>query len=291
MPVKAPRDTTAYLHYFYTDDPMDNEQIKKNEPKRLALYQTTSSLIRAYTNIANEMTKVGYSAEDALKIRKEVEYFENVRKEVKLGSGENIDLKSYEPSMRHLIDSYIQAGKETSTPFGNMSLIELILEHGEDAIKKLPEHIRNDENATAEIVVNNVRKMIVDESPINPKYYEKMSELLEALIRERRAQALGYKAYMKKVLELAKQIKDTSLGEQYPSSVNTPAKRALYLNLEKDERLAIEVDKSVKSSIMDDWQHNPIKTKKVRIAIKKAIQNETLADKILELVKQQPEYK
>lgn len=38
----------------------------------------------------------------------------------------------------------------------------------------------------AETIENNVRKLILDESPVNPKYYEQMSKLLDALIEQRR---------------------------------------------------------------------------------------------------------
>jgi type I restriction enzyme, R subunit len=48
----------------------------------------------------------------------------------------------------------------------------------------------------AETIENNVRKVIIDEMAVNPKYYEKMSELLDALIEQRKAQALNYKAYL-----------------------------------------------------------------------------------------------
>ena len=48
----------------------------------------------------------------------------------------------------------------------------------------------------AETIENNVRKLIIDEMAVNPKYYEKMSELLDALIRQRKQQALSYKAYL-----------------------------------------------------------------------------------------------
>jgi type I restriction enzyme R subunit len=44
----------------------------------------------------------------------------------------------------------------------------------------------------AETIENNMRKVIIDEQPINPKYYEKMSELLDALIEQRRKEALTY---------------------------------------------------------------------------------------------------
>ena len=49
----------------------------------------------------------------------------------------------------------------------------------------LPEGIRKNKEAVAETIENNVRKLIIDEQPINPKYYEKMSELLDALIEQR----------------------------------------------------------------------------------------------------------
>jgi DNA-binding CsgD family transcriptional regulator len=48
----------------------------------------------------------------------------------------------------------------------------------------------------AETIENNVRKLIIDEQPINPKYYEKMSELLNALIQQRRQNALDYQKYL-----------------------------------------------------------------------------------------------
>ena len=34
-----------------------------------------------------------------------------VREEVKLASGDYVDMKLFEPAMRHLLDTYIRAGK------------------------------------------------------------------------------------------------------------------------------------------------------------------------------------
>ena len=58
-------------------------------------------------------------------------------------------------------------------------------------MKALPEGIRKNKEAVAEVIENNVRKLIIDEQPINPKYYEKMSELLDALIKQRRQGGIG----------------------------------------------------------------------------------------------------
>jgi type I restriction enzyme R subunit len=38
----------------------------------------------------------------------------------------------------------------------------------------------------AEAIENNVRKTIVDENPVNPKYFEQMSALLDETIKQRR---------------------------------------------------------------------------------------------------------
>ena len=126
-----------------------------------------------------------------------MDHYEKVRNEVKLASGDYIDLKMYEPAMRHLIDTYIRAEEsEKISAFDDMSLVQLIVERGADAVEALPEGIRENKEAVAETIENNVRKLIIDEQPINPKYYEKMSELLDALIEQRRTGSLDYQKYL-----------------------------------------------------------------------------------------------
>lgn len=66
-------------------------------------------MIRAYADIAGEMEKAGYSADETAGIKKDVTFYENLRNEVKIHSGDAVDLKQYEPAMRHLIDAYIHA--------------------------------------------------------------------------------------------------------------------------------------------------------------------------------------
>ena len=54
--------------------------------------------------------------------------------------------------------------------------------------------------------------------------------------------------------------------------MNTQAKRALYDNLGKNEALALQVDQAVNAARQDDWRSNPFKVKKLRGAIKIALQ-------------------
>lgn len=246
--------------------------------------------IRAYASLANELEQAGYKPAEITKLKADVDHYEKVRTEVKLASGDYIDLKMYEPAMRHLIDTYIRAEEsEKISAFDDMTLIQMIVERGADAVNALPEGIRKSEEAVAETIENNVRKLITDETPINPKYYEKMSELLDALIEQRRKGALDYQKYLAEVVELAKQAKNP-LADAYPSAIDTTAKRALYDNLGQDEALATEVDYTVRMTCKDGWRGHKVKEKEVKYAVRSVLQDDELTERIFDLVKNQREY-
>jgi type I restriction enzyme R subunit len=280
-PVEPPRDTAAYLRYFCAVHSGNADELKENEPKRLALYRHVAAFVRAYANLANELPEAGYGPTEIAELKAEVEHYESVRMEVKLASGDYIDLKMYEPAMRHLIDTYIRADEsEKVSAFDDLSLIQLIVERGTDAVDALPEGIRKKQESVAETIENNVRKLIIDEHPINPKYYDRMSELLDALIEQRRHDALEYQQYLEKIVELTKQIADPSRGEAYPTTMNTAAKRSLYDNLGKSESLALAVDAAVRAHAQADWRGSVIKTRMVRNAIRDALEQRIRAQRV-----------
>ena len=290
-PVEPPKDSAAYLRYFCARDTTDKDALKDNEPKRIALYKLTVSLIRAYANLASEMLEAGYSPNEVAYIQQEVEHYEKVRGEVKLASGDYIDLKMYEPAMRHLLDTYIRAEEsEKISAFDDMTLVQLIVERGPEAIDALPAGIRANHEAVAETIENNVRRLIIDEQPTNPKYYEKMSQLLDTLIHERRQQALEYEQYLAEIVELTKQVQNPISSTSYPKTLTTSAKRALYDNLGSDEQLALVIDEEIRSTKKDDWRGNRIKEREVWYVIRKYLTDDGEVQRIFELVRNQGEY-
>ena len=175
--------------------------------------------------------------------------------------------------------------------FDDLSLIQLIVERGEDAIKELPSGIRESEQAIAETIENNIRKVIIDEAPVNPKYYEKMSDLLTTLIQERKNEAIKYQEYLKKIVDLTGQVNKPENGTKYPKSLNSNAKRNLFDNLGKNESLAIKVDEIVRNTKKDGFRGNRFKEREIEIAIAKVLDKDDFnAKQILELVKNQSEY-
>jgi type I restriction enzyme R subunit len=313
-PVAAPKDSVAYLHYFCAVESGNAEQLKDNEPKRLKLYKFVAALIRAYASIASELAEAGYKPDQIETIKTEVDHYSKVRDEVRLASGDYIDLKAYEPAMRHLIDTYIRAeDSEKISAFDDMSLIQLIVERGPDAADAKLKGILKNEEAVAETIENNVRKLIINESPVDPAYYDKMSKLLDALIELRRKGVVSYKEYLEKIAKLTKEATSPGGGPGgYPVGVKTAAQRALYNNLGKDEGLALAVDAAIMGSLQNGWKTNAMKTKRVRIAIREVLVKaaaqpvavntsnqattlgdypvEVVTDQILELAKHQNDY-
>lgn len=294
-PVLAPREQADYFRYFSAVDNADSDTMRQNEPKRVALYKAVAAFLRAYANVANEMQEAGYSRAEISAIKQDVYFYEKLADEIKIHSGDYLDMKRFEPAMRHLLDTYIRADdSEVVSDFDELGLIELIVEKGLGALDDLPTGIKENQEAMAETIENNMRKLIVDEQPVNPKYYEEMSELLDALIEERRQKAIEYQEYLAKIKALAtKVVQPEGAGAgRYPSSLNTRAKRNLYDTLDKNEELTIRVDTAVRYTKKDGWTGNRFKEKEVRNAIREELgAYHVNLDDVMSVVKAQDEYK
>ncbi len=286
--VKAPKSINEYGEYFVGTGWEDKEQL------RLEFYKKVSSLIRAYTNIANEMDEAWYTKEQTENIKKDVQHFTDLRDELKLMSSDYLDLKRFNPAMRHMIDSYIQAWESQKiSAFDNTSLLEIIVrEWIEKAIESLPKAIGKERDAIAETIENNIRKLVTDEQAVNPVYYEKMSAILEELVKKRKEKAIEYQEYLKKIAELAEMVLDKEdPTSNYPASIKwSQARKALYDNLWQDEDLALKVDQRIREVKQDSWRSNTIRSRIVKNAIHEILQDDTLADTIFGIVKEQHEY-
>lgn len=288
-PVLQPKERMDYIRYF-CGDALVIDDLKKNEPKRVVLYKNVASLARAYANIANELQTAGYSAKEAKAIKEEVTHFTHMRQEIKNASGDEVDMKQYEPAMRRLLDSYIRADdSEKVIDFAELGLIELIIARSEQ--EKIKPESKKVPEAMAETIENNVRKVIIDDKPINPKYYEKMSELLDALIKQRREEAVSYEEYLKQVKAIAQGLQSDTGNDEYPKTMDTQAKRSLFDNLGKNEDLVVRIDTAVRDTKKSDWKANRFKAKSIERSVRDELGDYTIEIKeLMELIKNQPEY-
>ncbi|ABR30271.1 restriction endonuclease subunit R [Thermosipho melanesiensis] len=292
--VKPPKGINEYREYFVGDNSEEKQQL------RLEFYKRVSSLVRAYTNIANELTEAGYSEREQKEIKEKVRHYAAIRDELKLMSGDYLDLKVFDPAMRYLIDSYIQAEESrTLASFEETSLLEIIALNGlQKALETLPSAIGKNKEALAETIENNIRKLIVDKRDINPAYYDKMSKILKELVEKRKKEVISYEEYLKEVEKLTKMLINREFNEEpYPPSIRSSmAKKAIYDNLEgieNREKLTNAIDEAVRKTKKDDWRGHKIKERQVRNAIKKILEDEgleELTEKIFQIVLKQGEY-
>jgi type I restriction enzyme R subunit len=294
-PVAPPKNTLQYQQYFCAMEPGNAEQLKENEPKRVELYKAVTAVTRAFANLANDMNAAGFSDAEVEAIRNEIDHYAAVRAEVKLGAGEDVDFKQYEAGMRFLLDTYINASaSEVISNFEDAGMVDLIVKLGaQKALSKLPKGIQKDPDAVAETIINNMRKVIIDERPTNPKYYDSMSKLLDDIIAERRQLAVEYEAYLAKILDAAKKLGTKEPLADYPESINTDAKRALYDFLDSNEQLALAVEKAVLESKRADWRGNPLRERRVENAIIDVLPRDfdgERLEQLMELVKAQHDY-
>ena len=300
-PVAPPRDSADYIRFFCAQENGNAEQLKANAQKRVNLYKFTAAFVRAYANLANEVNEAGYSSAETQEIKEEVSHYENVSQEIKLASGDYVDLKAYEPDMRHLIDTYIRAEEsETLSTLGDIPLVQLIVQNGAEAIDRLPEGIRTNRAATAATIENNLRRLIVDESEVNPRYYENMSNLLDDIIRERRRETIDYREYLSRIEDLSRRLIEPENQAGYPPDINTGALRAFFDNLDdlpEDRRAAAAraIDDAIRSTKRDNWRETRVKRNQVRNAIARIIQQEFSGydldiDALFELAVNQSEY-
>ena len=193
--------------------------------------------------------------------------------------------------MRHLIDTYIQSDESRRIdPFGDQTLLDIIVNSGiADAIKNLPNGIKSSQEAVAETIERNVRQKIIKEQLVDPAYFDKMSELLDTIIKERKTLAIQYEDYLKKIAALSKQVMNTVRAD-LPQGVETPAQRALYHNLEEDEATALKVHEEVLRVKKADFRGNLQKENEIKSVIYGILKDEKEVERIFAIIKQQREY-
>ena len=163
---------------------------------------------------------------------------------------------------------------------------------GAGAIDKLPDGIKKDPEAVAETITNNMRKVIIDERAMNPKYYDKMSELLDALIEQRRQGALDYQAYLAKLLEAARSLAPRSRTRSTPTGQTTAPRRRWSTSSIPRTRSRSRSTPSFDTPSLTPGLATRIKERKVKNAIKATLPDDfDRLDELFELVKARHEYR
>ncbi|GAA7973384.1 HsdR family type I site-specific deoxyribonuclease [Helicobacter pylori] len=281
--VKEPKDETDYIAYFCGSDS------EKNAQKRRLFYQLVGAFLRMFVEL-NHLEKPIYSKEGMQKIKQEAQFYRHLQKMIGLNSGDSVDLKSYSEDMHRILDAYIKAtDSKTLIKIEDQGLCEVLAQMDINDFNKELSQVFKNESSMAESIANNTRKRIIEKEASDPKYYEKLSSLLNDLINQFREKKLTYLEYLQQIHNLAKQVIHKE-DKNYPKKINANALKTLYDNLDQNEALALEIDACIRDNKKDGWVGHHQKGKNLKIALRKTINDESLLENIFNLAKHIDEY-
>ncbi len=311
-PVERPQGELQHIRYFCGNTEIASD-LKDREPRRAAFYKAVVALVRAYANLADELEAAGYTLADVERIKRQLDRYLKLREIVRLASGETLDVKAYEADMRHLIDTYIEADEpRTISPFGNVPLMDLIVKTGiANVIATRLGSLKGNKDAIAETIENNVRSRIVKEHLSDPAFYERMSAVLDEIIATRKAKAIDYETYLKRIAELVRQV-DAGQSGKMSEKLDTPGKRAIYNNLQHGMRdgsavvsaeppagtgsvdraltLALRIDERIKRERPDDWRGVQAREQIIKSVLYAELQGVAEVERLFLIIKAQREY-
>ena len=314
-PVPPPRDVEQFLRHF-CGDATQADALVETEALRISYYKAVALLTRAFADIAQHLTEAGYSEAEAETIRREVEFHAGIRASIKKHAGEELDIKPFEADMRHLLNTYVQADAAANLgDLGELSLTELIIQTGvHDAIaRKLNEQGKLSNKAIAEGIINNVRKTIVREQLTDPKFYERMSVLLDDLIALSRESAAEYEEFLRRAEALVRDLANKNPRDSIPAALRGKREATvIYNNLPAilanappnqnlgastpdygDQRveLALKIDQAMREEAPADWRGDQAREARVQNALFRLLGRDHAATRAMfELVKNQPGY-
>src|SRR5205814_1886744 len=131
-----------------------------------------------------------------------------------------------------------------------------------------------------------------------------MAKLLEEIIEQRKAKAIDYEEYLKRIAELATRVQAGYSDDTPVQLRNSPGLRALYSNLRATSataaaeessgdphlRLALRIDEEVRRVRSDDWRGHLARERSIKRALYDILLDDAEVERIFQIVRMQPEY-
>lgn len=287
--VESPKEDLQYLHYFCGISGMSEDMDEIYARLREKLYKLVSRLVRAFAETKPYMVDV-CTATELKKYEDKVHFYIDLKQAIGNKSGDFLDYKAYEPDMRKLIDNYIVASDSVKIgEFDDLTLLDFVSDQGKTMTDE--DSSSSQREGAAEAIENNIRRKMVEKVTVNPKYYEKISAILDKLIQDRRQGVVSYKELLEKYIQLAKNIEHPEQNEDYPESIRkSKAMQALYDNIGGDEALAIKLHNAVMSSKMNGFRGDSIKENRIKRALFAILNDDTEVERLFKIIEKQEEY-
>lgn len=282
--VRPPKEIEQYLNYF-CGEVEDWNALREKEPLRVLFYKSVIALLRAYSSISQNLDDAGYTESEQADLIRDVKFYTELRSILKKYSGDDVDIKPYEADMRHLLNTYIEADPaQTLGTLSDGSFTQAVKELGmHQAISSsMNEKDVLSTNSVAEGIIHNIRQRIFRNHLENPRFYEKMSQLLEDLIGKNRQSSEDYKEFLKIAEKLMLQVMAGEFIDNAPEILSENHEAiVIFDNLSNiptttfrcpDDQieianLSLKIDKAVRDTAQSHWRGDVGKERAIKNAI------------------------
>lgn len=214
--------------------------------------------------LASEKIYNSIGQDEMNKYKKDLKFYQELRRTVRIRYSDTIDHKEYEAKMQRLIDNYISAEEiiRVTNP------VDIMDEKGiEEELARL-----QSPRARADAIRTRLAKRIETHWDENPAYYKKFSERIEEALRLYKDKRISEAEHLKRMLDIMNDFRKGDQGEESPDSIKDKANaRAFYgvikeiilkddSTLEMTEliaNLAIDIDIIIDKHSKVDWHDNP----------------------------------
>ncbi|WP_279222067.1 type I restriction enzyme endonuclease domain-containing protein [Heliophilum fasciatum] len=196
--------------------------------------------------------------------KRDMKFWQELRKSVKLRYSASIDHKEYEPKMQKLMDQYI-AAEEVIRITHPVDILDE--QHFEEELKRL-----GSDRAKADAIMTRISKRINAKWDENPSYYKKFSERIEATIQEYKDKRISEAEYLKRMMEIKQDFRRGYTGVEYPECIRQNSHAQAFYGViceEADEYsvddgrteilalLAMDITSIIEKHSKVDWHNNP----------------------------------
>jgi type I restriction enzyme R subunit len=166
--------------------------------ERLSAYSKTLAIA-----LSTEQFIMGAEEEKLKSYKDDLRRFQNLKAAVKLRYGEAIDYRDYEPRIKKLLDTHIQANEVTQLNdpvniFDDKMFNIIKEEQGVYQSKTVA--------AKADTIAHATKRVISEKMDGDPAFYEKFSKLIQQAIDDFKARRISDREYLNKIIEIRSQI-------------------------------------------------------------------------------------
>lgn len=253
MPIKNKNDTEEY------------EVFLAEEEKRNKFYDVLSKFGSTFgIVVASEKIYNALGMDEMDKYKKDLKFYQELRRTVRIRYSDTIDHKEYEAKMQRLMDNYISA--EEIVRITNP--VDIMDEKGiEEELTRL-----QSPRARADAIRTRLAKHIDKHWDENPAHYKKFSERIEETLQLYKDKRISDAEHFQRMWEIMKDYRKGEDEDDSPDKIKrNPNARAIYgvlketagtyaVNQERLEvlaELANDIDLIINKECKVDWHDNP----------------------------------